>query len=184
MKKNKVGKDILRVLLLAVCGLVLGLNIYTANAKSLVGNHLPMPFGYGAAVVLSGSMEPTLSVGDLILVKESEAYAEGDIVVYQDVNCLVVHRVMEVNKDTITTKGDANNVADKAIGKDYVKGCVFFWIPALGHVVNFAKSGVGTVLILLAAFLLIEIPRRKEQQRDNEERQKIIAEIERLRKED
>lgn len=184
MKKNKVGKDILRVLLLAVCGLVLGLNIYTANAKSLVGNHLPMPFGYGAAVVLSGSMEPTLSVGDLILVKEADSFAEGEVVVYQDVNCLVVHRIVEVNKDTITTKGDANNATDKSIGLDYVKGKVFLWIPMIGYIVNFAKSGVGTVLILFTAFLLIEIPRRKEQQRDNEERQKIIAEIERLRKED
>ena len=76
MKKNKVGKDILRVLLLAVCGLVLGLNIYSANAKSLVGNHLPMPFGYGAAVVLSGSMEPTLSVGDLILVNPKSEHVD------------------------------------------------------------------------------------------------------------
>lgn len=183
MKKNKVGKDILRVLLLAVCGLVLGLNIYSANAKSLVGNHLPMPFGYGAAVVLSGSMEPTLSVGDLILVKESEAYAEGDIVVYQDVYSLVVHRVVEVKEHSVVTKGDANNVEDGDITRNLIKGKVVYCIPMAGHLVNFLKTGVGTVLTLVIAFLLIEIPRRREKEKDDAERQKILDEIERLRRE-
>ena len=62
-------KDVLRWLLIVVCGLILGVNVYLANANSLVGNQLPMPFGYGAAVVLSGSMEPEFSEGDLIIVK-------------------------------------------------------------------------------------------------------------------
>ena len=61
MKKNgkfKVTfKGVLRILVLIICGIVLGVNVYLANANSLVGNKLPMPFGYGSAVVLSGSME-------------------------------------------------------------------------------------------------------------------------------
>ena len=54
---NKVLKYILRIFLLALCGAVIGFNIYSANANRLVGNQLPMPFGCGAAVVLSGSIE-------------------------------------------------------------------------------------------------------------------------------
>ena len=71
----------MRLLLLILCGLVIGVNMYLANANSLVGNQLPMPFGYGAAVVLSGSMEPEFSEGDLIFVKETESYKQNDIVV-------------------------------------------------------------------------------------------------------
>ena len=59
-----------RSALLIFVSLIVGVNIYLWNAQSLMGNALPMPFGYGAAVVLSGSMEPTFSTGDLILVKE------------------------------------------------------------------------------------------------------------------
>ena len=179
MKKIKF-KSILRLVVLAVCGGILGLNIYTANASKLVGDQMPMPFGYGAAVVLSGSMEPELSKGDLIFVKE-DTFDVGDVVVYQDVNYLVVHRVISINEDTVVTKGDANNTDDGEIPMSVVKGKVTFWIPALGYFVNFMKTGVGTALTLIAAFLLI--PRRREAKKDEQEREKIIAEIERLRKE-
>ncbi|MBR4020580.1 MAG: signal peptidase I [Firmicutes bacterium] len=184
MKKSKGVRDVIRMILLIVCGLILGINVYMANAKSLVGNQMPMPFGYGAAVVLSGSMEPAMSVGDLILVQEAASFAEGDVVVYQDINSLVVHRVIKVNDKSVVTKGDANNVADGKIALEQVKGKVFFTIPMIGHLVNFMKSGVGTVLTLIAAFLLIEIPRRREKQRDDEQRQAILEEIQRLRNEE
>ena len=54
MKKKLTVKSVLHVTALLLCGAILGLNIYSANAGKLVGNKLPMPFGYGAAVVLSG----------------------------------------------------------------------------------------------------------------------------------
>ena len=110
-----------RLLLLIFCGLTLGINVYLANANSLVGNQLPMPFGYGAAVVLSGSMEPELSAGDLIVVKEAENYKQNDIVVFQDGNSLVVHRIIQIDGETITTKGDANKVTDEPISITAVK---------------------------------------------------------------
>jgi hypothetical protein len=45
------------------------------------------------------------------------------------------------------------------------------------------KTPVGTICIIAAAIALIEIPRRNEKKKDNEERQKILEEIERLKKE-
>ena len=74
---------VLRRILLAVIGLILGVNVYFANASGIGGNHLPMPFGYGIANVLSGSMEPTFSKGALLLVKEEKQTEPGQIVVYQ-----------------------------------------------------------------------------------------------------
>ena len=60
-------KTILRITVLVLVSAVLGVNLYTWNARSLLGNALPMPFGYGAAVVLTGSMEPTIMTDDLII---------------------------------------------------------------------------------------------------------------------
>lgn len=175
-------KGAFRVLLLVLCGFMLGMNVYLANANRLIGNQLPMPFGYGAAVVLSGSMEPEFSVGDLIMVKETENYEQNDIVVFQDGHSLVVHRIISIDGETITTKGDANNTADKPIHVSAVKGKVLFGIPYAGNIVGFLKTPVGIICIIAAAIALIEIPRRKEKKKDNEERQKIIEEIERLKK--
>ena len=176
-------KTLLRRILLIVCGMVLGVNVYLANARSLVGNQLSMPFGYGAAMVLSGSMEPTFFTGDLIVVQECETAAVDDIVVYQDGGSLVVHRVIALEGDTVTTKGDANNVADEPIPLADVKGRVLFWIPHGGDVVSIIKSPVGTICLVAAAIALIEIPHRREKQKDDEQRQKLIDEIRQLKDE-
>jgi len=182
-KSNKKWKNILRFILLAICGAVFGVNIYLANAKTLVGNQLPMPFGYGAAVVLSGSMEPTFSTGDLIVVKEQNDYILDDIVVYQEASFLVVHRIVGIGESEVITKGDANNVVDEPIQASAIKGKVLFAIPGVGTVVNFLKSPMGTILVVATAIALIEIPRRKEKEKDDEERQKLIEEIKRLKDE-
>ncbi len=91
-KKHKYSALIRRTAL-AILGILLGVNVYLANAKNLAGNRLPMPFGFGVAVVLSGSMEPTLSVNDVIIVRESESYNINDIVVYDSCREMIVHRI-------------------------------------------------------------------------------------------
>lgn len=182
MLKRK-WKNLLRLLALAVCGAIVGVNVYMLNARSLVGNQLPMPFGYGAAVVLSGSMEPALSIDDLIIVKEPEQLAVDDVIVFQDAANLVVHRIVSMDGETITTKGDANNIADAPIPVSAVKGQVICALPMAGKLVNFLKTPIGTMCIIVLAIALVEIPRRNEVKKDDEERQKIIDEIQRLRNE-
>ena len=185
MKKTKKinFKSILRLVVIALCGGILGLNLYSANANKLVGNQLPMPFGYGWAVVLSGSMEPNMQIGDLIIVSEAKPYAEGDTVVYQQGGMLVVHRVIEIDGDSITTQGDANNAADAPIDKSAVKGTVIAVVPKVGKLVQFIKTPIGTLMIVAAVVVLTELPYRREKQKDDEERQKIIDEIKRLKDE-
>lgn len=180
-KTRSLWKNGVRWVLIVLCGLITGVNVYLANANRLVGDPLPMPFGYGAAVVLSGSMEPTFSKGDLLLVEEAETYAVHDIVVFQDGNSLVVHRIIDIDGDTVTTQGDANNVADAPIDTSRIKGRVLGWIPLVGHVIQCIKTPLGTVIILAAAIALLEIPRRNEKRQDDEARQKLLDEIERLK---
>lgn len=182
MRRKKL-KSALRTLLLIICGAVLGVNVYMANAGSLVGDRLPMPLGFGAAVVLSGSMEPEFSEGDLIIVCREDTYQVGDIVVYQEGKSLVVHRIVAINGDTVTTRGDANNTADEPIGISAVKGKVLFWIPYAGTVVGFLKTPMGTICMIAAAIALVELPRRREKQRDDAQREKILQEIRRLKQE-
>ena len=53
---KKTVAIIFRILLFVVMSCIIGYNLYIFNSKKLVGDALPMPFGYGCAVVLSGSM--------------------------------------------------------------------------------------------------------------------------------
>ena len=181
-RRKRVG-TVLRLLLLTLCGGVLGLTLYGANAGRLVGDSLPTPFGYGAASVLSGSMEPRLSKGDLILVKVTGDYTLRDVVVYQDGNDLVVHRIVAVEGEQVITQGDANHTPDDPIPVTCIKGEVVASVPWLGALAQWIKTPLGTVLVLGAAVLLLEIPRRREKQDHLKEQERIKDEIRRLQEE-
>ena len=92
-------------------------------------------------------------------------------------------RVIAIDGDSITTKGDANNVADEPIHRSAVKGSVMFWIPGLGNVVSVIKSPAGTITLLAVAIALVEIPHMREKKKDEQEREKLIEEIKRLKDE-
>ena len=179
----KKWKAILRILVMIVAGVVVGVNFYSWNAKSLMGNSLPMPFGCGAAVILSGSMEPTIHIDDLIIVMEQEDYKEHDVVVYQSGTMLVAHRIIELQPDTVITQGDANNAPDAPIRKEMIKGKVVLCIPAAGSMIRLLKSPVATVVLVGGALLLSELTLRKEKKKDEDELEQIKAEIRRLKAE-
>lgn len=178
-KKNIVARSVL----LVVISLLLGLGIYQWNAKTLSGNVMPMPFGIGMAVVVSGSMEPTLSVNDLIVVKDCDTYAVGDIVVYQDGYLLVVHRIIAIEGDTVQTQGDANNTPDKPINLSHVKGKVIGSLAGVGIIVSAIKTPLGTLFILAIAGFLLWRSYQIEKTDDEKDLNQIREEIEKLKKE-
>lgn len=182
-KQNKKQRPWVRRIFLIIIGTILGLNVYFANANGIVGNKLPMPFGYGVANVLSGSMEPTFSKGSLLIVKETKDVKQGDIIVYQSGSELIVHRVVDVKQDLITTRGDANNIADPQFEKTQIKGVVILWIPVLGSIINALKTPVGIIVILICAFLLVEGTFQKQKENDDAQLEAIKEEIRRLKEE-
>ena len=95
--------------------------------------------GYHPAVVGSGSMTPTICMGDIVIVKKVNPYDihVGDIIQYRsDEGITITHRVIAIKETPngliFVTKGDANNVADKPFKEDRVIGKVVFVIPKLG----------------------------------------------------
>lgn len=182
-KNKKILSSIFRVGLLAFAGIFLGVNVYLWNARSLVGNSIPMPFGYGCAVVLSGSMEPTLMVDDLIIVREEGDYQVGDIVVFQDGASLTVHRLISLEEGIAVTQGDANNAADDPIPTESFVGVVCGRVPKLGAVARVLKSPVGVVTLLGGALLLAETSYRSERKEGDVKVEQLKEEIRRLRKE-
>ena len=180
MKKFKTA---VRFLLIVLAGAVLGVNVYLWNARTLTGNVLPMPMGVGAAMVLTGSMEPTISPDDLIVVAEQESYDVDDIVVYQSVSMLVVHRIIDMDEETVTTKGDANNTTDEPVKRSAIKGEVVAVIPMLGTVFKLLKTPTATIVLLALAVCMMEVSFRKEKEQGDDELEKIKEEIRKLKEE-
>ena len=148
-------------------------------AVFLMGSRL---LGYQVFTVISGSMEPELSVGDLLIVLGSSSYEIGDVVVYQDGNIVVTHRIVRFSDDEeIVTQGDANNTEDDPISVEAIKGEVVAVIPFVGYFINAIKTPIVTICILALAVFLFERSFRAEKKTDNEKLDSIKAEIERLK---
>lgn len=129
------------------------ITIFSMLRSIIKKDHIVTTFGYGIAVVISGSMEPSISVNDLIILKKTDDLRNGDVIVYERDKEMIVHRIIDISNDemTITTKGDANNVADDPINRSAVRGKVIFDIPYIGKAVRFVKTkqGIISVLVLL-----------------------------------
>ena len=81
-------------------------------------------------VIKSGSMQPTLNIKDIVLIKKQDSYMVGDIITYKDDNNnLITHRIIEKQGNSFITKGDNNNVEDqKSVSINNVKGKVILII--------------------------------------------------------
>lgn len=133
-------------------------------AVLLVGARL---VGLNVYTVISGSMEPTYSVGDLIYVKKvaPQSIQVGDPITFVLNEDLVVatHRVVAIDAENqrFTTKGDANEVEDAApVHFNNLIGKPVFAIPVLGYVSNWVQNPPGTyiavgggIALLLAVFV-------------------------------
>ena len=181
VKTKKIIQNVIRVLLLFIISLIIGITVYSVNAKSLRGDQMPMPFGIGISVVLTGSMEPTISTNDLIIVRETNDYEVNDIVVFQDHSSLVVHKIIRIEGDQIVTKGDANDTEDSPISVKQIKGEVVSIIPFFGLMVKFIKSPIGIVLILAGAIVLLRLSYKKEKEEKDSDLNKIKDEIRKLK---
>lgn len=110
-------------------------------------------------VVQSGSMEPAIGVGDLLIITPQEEYLERDVITFKDYQERVVtHRILEVSKVgngmsgqyNYVTKGDANQNPDAVlVNQANVIGKVIQVIPKLGLLITFSRSTTGIITLLV-----------------------------------
>ena len=174
-KTIKTISNVLTGLLLIVLVLV----IYGRLTVMFSKNSYPNYFGYTMFEVSSGSMEPALSINDVILVKlKYNDFKKGDIITYiNEKGEIITHRIVLVNVDTITVKGDANNTIDNPIKKEQVIGKVERVYPQLSvwqKVITEPKILVILFITLLAFdFALSYDGKDKEDKSKKEKKVKI-----------
>jgi signal peptidase len=123
-------------------------------------------FGWRTEIVLSGSMEPAIQTGSVVVSRPiaAEEVREGDIIMFASLagNSLTTHRVDSVESENnglhFITKGDANKGADiNAVVPGQIVGIIVFSVPYLGYLVAFIRTPLGLVLFLVipATILII-----------------------------
>lgn len=119
--------------------------------------------GIGALLVVTGSMQPTINIKEMIIIKEQKNYEVCDIVTYKDrTNNLVTHRIVSKNADTVVTRGDNNTVSDEPINVNQIQGKVCYHSVLLGEIfIYWLKPILITVIFLLMINIFKEKRREK-----------------------
>ncbi len=163
MLKSDYVKTAIMLLILAISGFVFWFGLRAALRTE-----------YPLCGVASGSMEPTLRVGDLIVVQGSNpdeinaaAAPQGDIIVFyrpkgrRDPNDLIVHRAIDkFSRGDILyfkTKGDANLGPDNwEVPQDYLIGrVVSLRVPLVGFITFLMRTPAGMLVILPMLVVII-----------------------------
>lgn len=130
---------------------------------TLVISTFNIPGNYKLLIVQSGSMEPNLHLGSIVITKPVGNYQKNDIITFSEPaspKVLVSHRIVAVERKDVNTsyvtKGDANEDPDtEKVLKQSVVGKVMFSLPFVGYLVNFAKTKNGLLMLIIIPCVLI-----------------------------
>lgn len=108
-------------------------------------------------VILSGSMEPTASPGDVVIADASAAIAVGDVITFDDGNTVpTTHRVVAIEDGQYVTQGDANQKSDaQRIEPSDVLGRVTLTMPFIGHIILWVNTPTGYVSLVVGPVVLL-----------------------------
>lgn len=139
----------------------------------VVLTYLVGPSNFRLLVVQSGSMEPGIKIGSIILVSPLDLfpamvspvaepkYKEGEIISYLSGKETFTHRVVSIEKSNdqflYLTKGDANRAVDRELVEEkQITGKVFLSLPFLGYLIAFTKTQMGFIaLIIIPATIIV-----------------------------
>ena len=108
-------------------------------------------------IVSSGSMEPAVKTGSLVVVLPSSSYNIGDIVTYKTgPKDTTTHRLVAADAGQYKTAGDANNAPDTGIVTgEQILGRVVYALPQAGYLAAFAKTPPGFILFVIIPATII-----------------------------
>lgn len=144
---------------------IYGIVVFAVVAMALlfIGTKIDV-LGYELRVVKSGSMEPVIPTGSIVLIMPTESYEVGDVVTYHTGTAgsiPVTHRIMKKTEGEqqtyYATKGDANEDMDPSpVSHPRIMGKVSYHLPYVGYAIEFARTPLGFALLIgIPAALII-----------------------------
>ena len=158
---NKIFKIIYGILKF-ICIFILVLYVAFLVAQKLSNNN--SIGGFRVFTIITGSMEPELQVGDVILVQEKtfEDLKLKDVITYESKGhgtdgMIITHRIIDIDNATkkIITKGDANDIEDPAIDSSQVFGKVTYKFTLISLLTKLVRNKYGFYFLIFVPLVLV-----------------------------
>jgi len=152
---KKIGIALVGILLM----FILTYNIYNFVSLKFLHKDLATVNGYAPLEVVSGSMEPTIKKGDIIIINTKDNdYKIGDIITFydpKDKTSFITHRIISVEDGKMRTQGDNNKSEDQSLltEKDII-GKYVFKIKNGGIVLKSFQSPFTMIMIFVIGILV------------------------------
>lgn len=176
-EKTKILKRIMEII-----AIILIYNIILIIVSSINGKDFSI-LGYKAYIVDTNSMEPTINVGDIVIVKKvkEDKLKQGDVITFTEEGEVITHRITKVeteeNGTQYVTKGDNNNTEDTfKIRYNDIIGEEILTIPRLGKTVQILDSKIIILIIILIILIFILVKIQKNEKIENRREKKKIEE--------
>jgi signal peptidase len=175
IKREKTIKKIFKTILLAFLIMLLIVNVMMQYQKKIKNAEIPQIAGLSVFNIVSESMEPTINVNDLIVIKKctQEEIRKDDIITYKRGNgSVVTHRIVKIGKENgenvYVTKGDNNPIEDdEAIKYSRVYGKYLFKINGVGKIVEELQKNNGLISVALLLIIFIILKNGSDKKKEN-----------------
>ena len=198
-EKSTVSHKILTVIGIILC--IILIPILVINVTLIIKSYtntqeVPKIGGYAPLIVLTGSMEPDIMSGDLIIVKQIDGkdIKVDDVIAFFDPDgngtSILTHKVIEVFEEEGTlyfrTKGVANDAADRLpVSADKLVGIYVTRIGGAGNIAMFMQTAAGLIICVIVPLVLLiawDVIRRKRYEKINkQDTDALLAELEALK---
>lgn len=155
-------KKILGRIFIGILLVIILLNLVIIVQTIAHPDKIPGLFGYKPFIVLSGSMQTQIAVGDLVVVKEVDPakLKVNDIIAFRSSDDYVTtHRIINIvdvnGVKAFETKGDSNNIKDNdLVYPEKVEGIYKFRIAKLGKFILFIQEPSGFLVCMIAVLFV------------------------------
>ncbi len=176
-EKEKIVKRIIEII-----AIILIYNIILIIISSINGKDFSI-LGYKAYIVNTNSMEPTIKVGDIVIIKKvkAEKLNQGDVITFTQEGEVITHRITKIETEEkstqYVTKGDNNNTEDTLkIKYEDIIGKEILTIPQLGKAMQLLDSKIILLIIILIILICAFVKIQKKEKLENRREKKKIEE--------
>lgn len=182
IKNKRMTKKIFKYIILNILIILFIINLILSFEEN---THI---LGIYMFNIVSESMEPTLKINDVVVVKKCKAtqLQKGDIITFQQDGRIISHRILDITKDKkiikFRTKGDNNEIPDSdLIPESQVYGKVLFSIKKIGKIISYIQNIRGLINIVFFVIIVYILVSLRDKQKNTRKMKRKKYEIKKIR---